>query len=415
MPTTILSSEYRPTFVEKPDIRFATTFLSSEYRDYSVEGEAIMDKSSGELFLKRPIDGRVISFHQNKKYMYDLMLQLRILLTNNEDFYYPMDNIGAYYVSTDYDLVSIHDEHLIDILDEDTIIPNSEDSPLHQLKFNISNQVNGFFCRPMSRDVDKAVLEYTTNQYNKFIESYVGTDSEILEHKQKYEGSETWKDSNVELSFTLTISDAFVTKTYNMVYYVRFNEEMCVYFPMSQINQDFPYGYNSISVKINSLKYTKLHFTLLHKDLMDSDFDECMNKFLAPDKRIQINYLNILSFVNSSTDIELLGNENIIALLDVPYIRRYMMKMSKIRTNSSFIQSTLRPSEEEWTTNTVWAEHVRDIYKNGEVVYRGSETDIRRMEAYLSNTKKYQFSDVVLVRDENDSENFLEIEVEGGK
>ena len=415
MPTTVLSSEYRPTFVEKPDIRFATTFLSSEYRDYSVEGEAIMDKTTGELFLKRPIDGRVISFDQNKKYMYDLMLQLRILLTNNEAFYYPEDNIGAYYLSTDYDLVSINDERLINILDEDTVIPNTDDTMLHQLKFNVSNQVNGFFCRPMSRDSDKAVLEYTTNQYNKFIESYAGTDSEILALKDKYNSSDTWRDSNIELSYSLTVSDAFTEKSYDCIAYIRFNEEICVYFPMTKIEEDFPYGYNDIKVTINSLTYTKLHFVLQHKDLMDSDFDNCMNNFLAPDKKIQINVLNILSFVNTSSDIELLGNENLIALLDVPYIHRYMMKMVKLRSNSSFIHSVARPSDEEWTTNTVWAEHVSDIYKDGEVVYRNSETDIRRMEAYLAKTRKYKFSDVILVEDETDSGNFVAVEVEGGK
>ena len=58
----------KPTFVAKPDMRFATTFIGSQYRDYSVNGESIMDKATGELMLKRPADGRVISFNQNKKY-----------------------------------------------------------------------------------------------------------------------------------------------------------------------------------------------------------------------------------------------------------------------------------------------------------------------------------------------------------
>ena len=91
-----------------------------------------------------------------------------------------------------------------------------------------------------------------------------------------------------------------------------------------------------------------------------------------------------------------------------------MMKMVKLRSNSSFIHSVARPSDEEWTTNTVWAEHVSDIYKDGEVVYRNSETDIRRMEAYLAKTRKYKFSDVILVEDETDSGNFVAVEVEGG-
>ena len=101
MPTIVVSSTNRPTHYTTPDMRFGTTFLSTEYRDYAVEGEVLIDKISGEIFMKRPSDGRIISFHQNKKYMHDLVLELRVLLTNNESFLYPVNNKSAYYVNTD--------------------------------------------------------------------------------------------------------------------------------------------------------------------------------------------------------------------------------------------------------------------------------------------------------------------------
>ena len=165
MPTIVVSSTTRPTHYTTPDMRFGTTFLSTEYRDYAVEGEVLIDKISGEIFMKRPSDGRIISFHQNKKYMHDLVLELRVLLTNNESFLYPVNNKSAYYVNTDYDLVAINDEAILNILENDTTISNTSTNPLYTLKFKVSKDCNGFFCRPTSRDCDKAIIEFMTNRF----------------------------------------------------------------------------------------------------------------------------------------------------------------------------------------------------------------------------------------------------------
>ena len=69
-------------------MRFATSFLSLKFRDSAVKGESIMDKATGEIFTKRPADGRVVSFYQNKKYLHDIALRLRVLLSNNANFIY---------------------------------------------------------------------------------------------------------------------------------------------------------------------------------------------------------------------------------------------------------------------------------------------------------------------------------------
>ena len=105
MPTLINSAD-KPTFLMQPDMRFATTFLSINNRDYSVNGESMMDKATGEIFARRP-DGRVVSFFQNKKYNYDICLELRILLSNNQEFYYSRSNSDGYYVTEDYDSMSL--------------------------------------------------------------------------------------------------------------------------------------------------------------------------------------------------------------------------------------------------------------------------------------------------------------------
>ena len=81
MPTTVVDASKRPTFITKPNSRFATTMLSTEYRDYAVRGEEIVDKATGELFIKRPVDGKIISFHQNhnKPYHFPLVISSQMV------------------------------------------------------------------------------------------------------------------------------------------------------------------------------------------------------------------------------------------------------------------------------------------------------------------------------------------------
>ena len=115
------SSNLKPNYVTKADQRFATTFISNKYRDYAVNGEAIMDKATGELFIKRPADGRVYSYFQNKKYMEDLMLNLQVMLTNNPTYTYPPEtDVRAFYTSVDYDVMRMYDDKEHDIKTKNT-------------------------------------------------------------------------------------------------------------------------------------------------------------------------------------------------------------------------------------------------------------------------------------------------------
>lgn len=45
-----------------PDVRVASSFLDEKYDDKAVRGEVVMDKIDAELFIKRPLDNRLVSF-----------------------------------------------------------------------------------------------------------------------------------------------------------------------------------------------------------------------------------------------------------------------------------------------------------------------------------------------------------------
>ena len=162
-----------------------------------------------------------------------------------------------------------------------------------------------------------------------------------------------------------------------------------------------------MKITINSFNYEKIRFIMNHKDLFGSDFNFELAKFMSPDLKLQMNNVNFITFVDKSSDIELMGNENVIALLDIPYVRRYMGKMSKLKNSSEFIQSTYRPSDDDWTANTVWAERVRDISEGGVITDRDSEISLSKLEEMLSKPRpSYLVIKGIITRNPAETENY---------
>ena len=391
--TEMTSVNLKPVYNVNPDMRFATTFISNKYRDYAINGEVIMDKATGEIFTKRPQDGRVVSFFQNKKYMSQLMLDLRIMLNNNAAFTYPLEtDLDAYYLSTDYDMMSIYNNTDKNILTNNHTIPNGSNS-VTKLQFNLSKKSNGFFIRLTSRDSDKAIIEWITNQYNIICKNYTGSDSAFLAEKEKFNAIEKWYDSNAVIEYKLSITTSGTTRTFDLTDYVRINEDCGVIFPNNTITQSMLSNASNVSVVIKNIRYDKLQFMYSKRSSLGSSFTSALSKF-SYDSNIYIRYCNICSFIDSSSQINLLGNEFIIAMMDVPYVRRHMMKMSKLTNESNVIVSPNRPTEDLWSTNGIWAEQIRDVFKGGYTIQMENEVDLKQLEMYLAENNDIDYVDI---------------------
>ena len=421
MPVRIVDSSERPTFIEKPNIRFATSALSHEFRDYAVDGEIIMDKINGELLIKRAADGRIVSYDQNKKYMHDIMLELRVLLTTNENFVYPgrkvdidsdhytpeeetseFINRNALYVSTNYDLVTINNEHPLDVLTtDDTVIPEkTEEVDLRNtLSFNISGKTNGFFCKPVTRNSDKAIVTILSKIYNDGIINNNDNDHPDIqaEYRNRFNVQSVgnkFSDSDIILSYKVVVNKNDGTTAtfpasgyYND--YIRFNEERCVQFPDSMMEL-FPDGFNSATVIIGKLEYYKMHYVINNVPNLP-EFNNVLDdlqEYMSPDGKVYVNYLHVGSFVDEYMQIELLGNDFLQACVDVPYLHRYMQKMASLRASATFIQSSLRPDDYDWGSNAVWAETVKNVEYNGNIVNKNSATDIKELETYIAKMNR---------------------------
>lgn len=383
----------------KPNTRFATTFLSNKYRKYGVRGESLQDKATGEIFTKRPEDGRVVSFFQNKKYLHDLMIELKVLLNGDTEFIYPTkENIDALYLSTDYDVMQIYDEEENDISKFNTEIPNDSIVNYHNLIFNLSTACNGFFIRPTTRDADKVIVDILTSKYDSIIGNYNGDDADLNKEKNKYISNTKWKYSNAKLNYTVIITNTStneVTKV-DCFDYIHINEEYCVLFPDNVLKLYNTSNYYKLQVQINSIVYDKLQYVI--NNLEKLGLKDTYKKFVYPDKKILLNYINIESFVDNSDDVSLNDNEFIIASIGVPYLERYLNKISKLVNDTHMnVVSPNRPVESVFDNGTIWAEQLRTTYRGGKSELKASETDMKTLEMYLSNdTDEKEFPFVTL-------------------
>ena len=380
MPVIVIKDE-KPTFIAKPDMRFATTFLSLRFRDYAVKGEALMDKATGELYHKRAEDGRVVSFFQNKKFLHDLMLENFVLLTTNAEFTYPRYNEQAYFLSTDYDSMSLFEEQRLDILTSDAIVKNDETDTTTEFKFNLSKDTNGFFFRATTRDCDKTLIEFLTSEYNHMIKNYDGDDPLYLEERNKGTTIEKWYDSNAIIEYTAQVTKGDSVEIFTDTDYIRINERCCVFIPYVAIHERFPDGYDSCLITIKSIHYDKIHFMIDHITEFDEEFRNSFNNLRYPDDAVHIDYYNIEHFIDKASDIVPLGNEFYVALIDVAYFKRYISKMQAIKDSDAMNISIERPDDLDWHANTIWGERVRSVYKGGININHDSETDIKKMEA----------------------------------
>lgn len=339
---TIPESSVRPTTIVNADSRFGTTFLSTKYRDRAVNGEVLMDKTSGEIFIKRVSDGKIVSFYQNKKMINDLALDLRILLLGNPALVYPSKNENAFYIVTNYDLVAINNETLYNIMVDDIIIPG-EPNDINKLTFKVSGGSTGFVCRNTTRDVDKVFVEFLTNQYNAIIKNYSGDNEIYLAEYEKIQNIDKWENCNAVLTYDIIVSKDGEDHSYlNNIDYIRLNDDSVVLFP-EKIYTDLE-SFDSAIITIKSITYDKLQFMITHKDDFGVLFNDTYNKIISHDNRVEVSEFIINHFIDDAYDIQILGNENIIGFLNIGHFNRYMYQVEQLVEGTHIQISPVQPS-----------------------------------------------------------------------
>lgn len=349
----ISDSSVKPTTIVNADSRFGTTFLSTKYRDHAVAGEVLMDKTTGEIFIKRASDGKIVSFYQNKKMLNELALDLRILLLDNPEFTYPKQNNSAFFVSTNHDLVAMNNETLFNIIDGKNFFMYIDG---RNIKFAISKECCGFFCRNTTRDIDKPFIEFLSNHYNQVLKDYKGDDPDLQNESNKLATNPKWEICNTTITYNISIitnTDTDV-KFEDITDYICLNEDTCIIFPqnirdkINEMNESNSISF--IAVEITSIRYDKINFMIEYKrvfDNLDVEFNDNYTRLCPDDNRLEIMDINIGNFIDN---IDMLGITNvpeiqtIIALLDLAHFKRYNDKLKKlITTDSELVISDYQP------------------------------------------------------------------------
>ena len=361
------NSNDKPTIISEPDTRFATSMLSTKYRIHAVPGEALMDKTSGEIFIKRPSDGKVVSFFQNKQLYYDLLMEVRLNIANNPEFKSPISSDEftgkSFMYSVNYDLANIHNggERLIDIASEDQPV-------LASPSFIFGAKSNGFFIRIATRDCDKAVVEYAT-YLKDTINEYTENDIEF----------------NKNYFIHTTISDVDETRAVQRLFYGRLNETLCCIYPDSDLAYVSNNGASSVKVTFS--------FRSLITDFVSDSFlmnnhyfqyQANVQKLRAPDGRVELAETNIIGFIDNVAQFPLPFYAHILAFLDSDIILDLLEKTKHGISSDSVIISINKPATYIWASNCIWGEKIRDVSAAGVVTDTASATTFDALETYFT-------------------------------
>ena len=144
-----------------------------------------------------------------------------------------------------------------------------------------------------------------------------------------------------------------------------------------------------------------LVYPIENKSIFGSEFENNYDKLLFEKDDdgngiVKPAEFSIMYFVDTASQIQLLGNEFLLAFLDIPYINRYMTKMSKLKAASQFITTIERPNDIEWGANTCWAERIRDVFEGGEIIDTPSPDSIEDIIDYFTpNIKRSIYGNLV--------------------
>ena len=362
------NSNDKPTIISEPDTRFATSMLSTKYRIHAVPGEALMDKTSGEIFIKRPSDGKVVSFFQNKQLYYDLLMEVRLNIANNPEFKSPISSDEftgkSFMYSVNYDLANIHNggEKLIDIA--------SEDQPLlRSPSFIFGAKSNGFFIRIATRDCDKAVVEYAT-----YLKDII---NENTENDIKF---------NKNYCIRTIISNIDETRAVQRIFYGRLNETLCCVYPDSELSYVSNNGASSVKVTFS--------FISLITDFVSDSFlinshyfqyQANVQKLRASDGRVELAETNIIGFIDDNVaQFPLPFYSHILAFLDSDIILDLLEKTKHGISSESVIININKPATYIWSSNCIWGEKIRDVSAEGVVTDTESATTFDALETYFT-------------------------------
>ena len=359
-----------------PDVRFGTSFLDVSKSDIAVRGEVLMDKTTGEIFIKRVIDGKVISFTQQDTNMLDMMNKLNVLLQNNTLFRAPIFTSGLF-VDAVFKINDIMGGDT-NILLEDIEFRRAI-NPDNNIILDIDCDTNGFFYEPLTRENDRNIVSYLNIQYN------LRETSGHLVRPDVYQKIEGWENNNMLLTYEITtegldingnvVNPIVLTETVA----VRINDYGSVIFP-----ENYKAGMDTvtkITVRIVSFRFPKLQAA--YSVFMEDPDQIPFSNLIEPDYAAFIRNFHVMYFIEDDKNVPSGDTVYINQLIDLRFLNDFLNKVQKVNSSNGMILSEQRPADTKWTIDNAWAEAINDL-QGAEVVNKlNSPTNVYDLEKYL--------------------------------
>lgn len=403
------------------DVRYGSSFLNIDRNRQSVPGEIMTDKLSGEVYLKRPGDGKIVSFKQKAHTLYEAIQEFNIQFQSSLEFTYP-ENPGSYLLGVKVDV----DEYLPSNKKKDILLENHEFTSVvgeyTTIRFELSTETNGFYLKPITRYGDRNICGYLSGQYseheNTDFSSPIRSFEDWLDLSTLYDTPykytewqklENWKSTNALMDCTITVTGADedgvgVENVVKVTAPLQINEHTHVRFP-EEYNADMEYIYN-IVVTIDKIYAPKLQYEryLSEDSSSSSGLNPTVTKLMELDNRVVLQSLDIFYFISGGSQLPTNPNTTICQCVDVEFLDQAIIYLST-SSGSRAIQSQVEEPE-AFPVDTMWAEELREIDGN-KVTETNSVNKFEDLEKslYSDSDDSVTFTDEI-----NNDENILIID-----
>lgn len=367
--------------VHTSDVRFGSTFLDVDYKDKSVRGEILSDKMDGELYLRRPIDDKIVSFSQKASSSYEMIKDFNIQFLTAEGFKYPTND--SYFTGVKFDINELSNlekgELRPDLLKKNSVIqprPSVDD----EFSFLVSDVTNGFFIKPVLRYGDRNVVGFLTGEFRarEKQSEFPGDFASWLNTTDLYgssaiydfwKGVNGWDECNAIMMYTVTVvgittAGNAIEKSIPDIAMVRLNEHTFVQFPISyRLNMSYV---DYIRVTINQIQYPKLQYIASKYRTANDGYYPYMRDLMEPDYRVNLREAEVFYFVDRPDQLPQEIHSTIHHFIDYGYM---VETINKIKAGSirPYVSQPEELANGEWNVDSVWNEELRKITEANKV------------------------------------------------
>ena len=399
------------------DVRFGSSYLSVGKHKQGVLGEILSNKLTGEIYIKRPVDGKIVSFRQKSHTVYEAIQEFNIQFQSSVGFIHP-ESPGSYLLGVKMCVDELNDNPK-DILKEYHEF-SKNDYKYKDFIFGVSGETNGFYIKPVTRLGDRNVCGFLSGLFAEHEITNFSTVSKSFEDwlfenplyndtylYTEWKSLNEWSSSNTLVDCVIEVSG--IDSVGNMM---KNEESFTVAVNMNEFSYvGFPEDYNlgmelvlATTVTIKKIYSPKLEYErfLANDTNATSGINPIIDNLMEADDIAVLQSVDLFYFITGSSQLPFVEDMIIDQCIDVEFLDKAIVYLSTSSGARSFQVSPYKP--DAFPIDTVWAEEIRNVNTNEGVVTNDTETTLEQLEEtlYFETSNRARFTTHII-----DTENIL--------